>query len=230
VARADSETAGKNANDSRRAGLRSPGSDRDRRRSWTRRLRRTRRAIDCTNRLIDSSLRVIEASERIAAERPVRATSQLKLVAGWLAEAAEQLDSATLHLRATADRAAESPELAMDAPKKLVDASLGWINAAQELAELSDRFDDTFGWLVDSVKSGAIPIPPEEQTDDAGDPSPRLRLIPAPLLPPDWFGYQRYVTPCIPDRRQRSARLTVVEAARRIFRGRAPPFVSTCSP
>jgi hypothetical protein len=186
------------------------------------------RAIKRAFRLIDSSLRVIEASERFAAQRPVLATRQLQLVVGWLAEAASELECATRGLRSTVDHAALSPELALDAPRLLVDAAKDWMDAALQLAALSDRFDDTFGCLVDSVKSGAIPIPPEEQTDDAGDPVTTFRLIPVPLLPPDWFGYQRYVTPCIPDR-QRSVRVTVVEAARRISRGRAPPFVSTCS-
>jgi hypothetical protein len=120
------------------------------------------------------------------------------------------------------------PELALDAPRMLVDAAKEWMDAALQLAALSDRFDDTFAWLLDSVLSGAIPIPPEEQMAEDGKPVTALRLIPTPLLPPDWFGYQRYVTPCIPDR-QRSVRVTVVEAARTIFRGRAPPFLSTCS-
>jgi hypothetical protein len=227
VTGANSGTARKNANHSRRAGLRSCGSDRDRRRSWKRPFRRTVRAIKSTFRLIDSSLRVIEASERLATGRPVQATRQLQLVVGWLAEAASELECATRGLRSTLDHAALSPELALDAPRMLVDAAKDWMDAALQLAALSDRFDDTFGWLVDSVKSGAIPIPPEEQMSDDGKPVTTLRLTPARRLP-DWFGYQRYVTPCIPDR-QRSARVTVVEAVRRISRGRAPPSVSTCS-
>lgn len=219
----------KNANDSRRAGLRSRGSDRNRRRSWTRPFCRTMRAINRTVRLIDSARRVIEASERFAADRPVRATRQLQLVSSWLTEAAWELGRAARGLRATADQAEQTPELALDAPEKLVDATIGWSNAARELAALSDRFDDTFGWLVDSVTSGAIPIPVEEQTADAGKTATTLRLTATPRLPPNWFSYEKNDAPCIPVRRQRSVRLTVVEAARRIFRGRAPPLVSTCA-
>ena len=229
MANADSSPASrKSAKHSRRAGLRSCASDRDRRRSWTRPFRRTVRAIKRTFRLIDSSLRVIEASERLATGRPVLATRQLQLVVGWLAEAASELECATRGLRSTADHAALLPELALDAPRMLVDAAKDWMDAALQLAALSDRFDDTFAWLLDSVLSGAIPIPPEEQMPDDGKPVTALRLTPTRRLPPDWFGYQRYVTPCIPDRR-RSARLAVVEAVRRVSRGRAPPSVSTCS-
>ncbi|HEX7679463.1 MAG TPA: hypothetical protein VF713_15130, partial [Thermoanaerobaculia bacterium] len=88
---------------------------------------------------------------------------------------------------------------------------------------LTPRFDDTLYWLFDSVVSGAIPIPLEEQ---AAAVALFLRKS-APRVPPDLLSLRNRI-PCIPDR-QRSVRATVVEAARRIFRGRAPPFASTCS-
>jgi hypothetical protein len=220
---------GENANDSRRAGLRSCGSHRDPRRSWIRPFRRTRRAIERSRRLIDSSRRVTEASESFAAERPIRATRHLQLVSGWLAEAAAQLDSAAAGLRKTADRVAQSPELALDAPGKLIDSTGQWIEAAGQLAAFSERFFDTFAWLRDSVKDGFIPIPLVEQTADPGQAVTTFRLSAPPRLPPDWFLYESNDAPCIHVRRQRSVRLTVAEAARRIFRGRAPPLVSTCS-
>lgn len=219
----------RDANDSRRAGLRSCGSDHDRRRSWTRPFRRTRRAIECTLRLIHSSCRVIEAAERFAAGRPVRATRQLEIVSGLIGEAVEHLDRAARGLRQTADRVAQSPDVALDAPDKLVAATAQWIAAATQLAAFSERLNDTSTWLSDSVKSGAIPIPLQEQTADAGKPVTTFRLIAPPLLPPDWFSDEGNDVPRIPVRRRRSVCLTVVEAARRIFRGRAPPLVSTCS-
>jgi len=209
--------------------LRSCGSDRDRRRSWIRPFRHTRRAIELSLRLIDSSRRVVEASERFAAERPVRATRHLKLVSGWLTEATAQLCCAAAGLRKTSHRAAQAPELALDAPGKLIDATAQWIEAAGQLAAVSERLGGTSALLLDSVKGGAIPIPTEERTADAGKTVTTIRLTPPPLRLPDWLTGQSSDVPCIPVRRQRSVRLTVAEAARRIFRGRAPPFVSTCS-
>jgi len=221
--------SGKNANDSRRAGLRSCGSDRERRRSWIRPFRRTRRAIERSLRLIDSSRRVTEASERFASERPIQATRHLVLVLGWLDEAASQLDCAAAGLRKTADRAAQSPELALDAPEKLIVATGEWIEAAGQLAAFSERFSDTFARLCDSVKDGTIPIPLVEQTAHPEKSAVTFRLNAPPRLPSDWFPDESNDAPCIPVRRQRPDCSTVAEAARRVFRGRAPPLVSTCS-
>ena len=218
----------RNANDSRRAGLRSCGSDRDRRRSWTRPFRRTRRAIESSLHLISACRRVIEATESLAAERPIRAARRIALASGWLDRAMKQLDCAAAALRKTRDRAAQSPELALDAPAKLAAASVQWFKAARELDVFSARLERTSTWLFDSVMDGNIEIPVEEQGADAGKRVTTFRLIAPPILPPDWFPYESNDVPCIPAR-QRAACLTVVEAERRIFRGRAPPLVSTCS-
>ena len=230
VASAENRPASRrNANDSRRAGLRSCGSDRDRRRSWTRPFRRTRRAIESSLHLINACRRVIEATESLAAERPIRAARRIALASGWLDRAMKQLDCAAAALRKTRDRAAQSPELALDAPAKLAGAAAQWMKAARELDVFSARLEHTSTWLLDGVKSGSIPIPIEEQGADAGKSVTTFRLIAPPILPPDWFPYESNDVPCIPNRRQRSVCLTVAEAARRIFRGRAPPLVSTCS-
>lgn len=172
--------------------------------------------------------RAIEVVEKLAVERPIRAARHLGIASDLMAEADEQLDSAARGMRKMLDRAAESPDVALDAPGKLVDATVQWIRATAELTAFSERLDKISDWLLDSVLSGAIAIPVEEQTPDAGKPAIPFRLIPPPLLPPDWFSYERNHPPCIPVRR-RGIRLTIVEAARRITRGRAPPFVSTCS-
>ncbi len=229
VANAENRPASRrNANDSRRAGLRSRGSDRDRRRSWTRPFRRTRRAIESSLHLINACRRVIEATESLAAERPIRAARRIAVASGWLDRAMAQLDCAAAGLRKTRDRAAQSPDLALDAPAKLAEASVQWFKAARELDVFSARLERTSTWLFDSVMDGSIAIPVEEQGADAGKSVTTFRLIAPPILPPDWFPYESNDAPCIPPR-QRFACLTVVEAERRIFRGRAPPLVSTCS-
>ncbi len=139
-----------------------------------------------------------------------------------------QLHCATAALRKTRDRAAQSPELALDAPAKLAEVAVQWMKAAIELDTFSARLEHASAWLLDGVKSGSIPIPIEEQGVDPAKADTTIRLIPPPLLPPDWFPYENNDAPCIPAR-QRPVCLTVAEGARRICRGRAPPLVSTCS-
>jgi hypothetical protein len=224
VASADTgRNSEKNTSASPRAKPRSCGSDRDRRRSWMRPFRRSRRAIDRTFQLINSSRRVIEASERFAAERPVRASRELQRVVGWLADAAEKLDRARNGLRHTLDRAWQSPEVARDAPEKVIEASVCWVVAYEQLSALSSRFEDTLTWLADSVKSGAILIPLEEQTADARKAVIVLRRTGTPCIPPDLLARESSRIPCIPVRRKRPVCLTVAEAVRSIVRGRAPP-------
>jgi hypothetical protein len=150
------------------------------------------------------------------------------LVSDWLAEAASQLDCAAAGLRMTADRMAESPELAPQAPGQLIAATRQWIEAAGQLAAVSDRSGDTFAWLRDSVLDGTIPIPLVEQTAHPEKSVVTFRLVAPPLLPPDWFPEESSDVSRIPVRRPRFVCFTVAESARRVFRGRAPPLVSTC--
>ncbi|HXH94594.1 MAG TPA: hypothetical protein VNN25_23660, partial [Thermoanaerobaculia bacterium] len=185
---------------------------------------RSRRAIDRTFHLINSSLQVIEASERFAAEGPVRASRQLRRVGFWLSDAAGKLDRARAGLRDVLDRAEQFPKVALDAPEKVIEASLCWVVAYEQLAAISSRFEDTLTWLADSVESGAIAIPIEEQAADAGKAVIVLRRSGAPCIPPDLLARE---SNRIPFRRQRSICLTVAEAVRRIVRGRAPPSSQT---
>ena len=195
-----------------------------RRRAWTRPFRRTRRAIERSLQLIDSCGRVIEAAEQFAAVRPARIVREIERASGWMGEAMAQLDVAARALRKTTDRAAQSPDVALDAPAKLVVVTAQWVKAAERLAVSSERLGDTSAWLRDSVTSGAIPMIADPEKSVA-----TIKLTRAPLRPPDWFSYERYVAPCIPSRRRRPVRLALAEAARRVFRGRAPPSVPTCS-
>jgi len=216
---------GTNANDLRRAGVRSCGSRRERRQSWLRPFRRTRRAIDASFRLIDSCLRVIEAWEKSAEKRPLRATRELERVSGWLVETTALLESGMECLSETTDRIAQSPADAGDAPGLLIEATARWIDAASRLAALSNRLDDTFTGLVDYVKGGTGPLDLSELFEKPG---PAPRLITTLRLSVKVLSIESGRIFCIHFRRQRSARLTVADAPRRIFRGRAPPFVSTC--
>lgn len=197
--------------------------ERERRRAWMRPFRRTRRAIDSSLRLIKASTRVIENSKREASERPLRAAHHMSQAGVWLDKAVSNLAHAGSGLRITLDHAGKLPQLPYELLPMLHEAILLVHVAYERLAALTPRFDDTLAWLFDSVISGAIPIPFEEQ---AAAVAHFLRKS-APRTPPDLLSLRSRI-PCIPDR-QRSVRVTVVEAARRIFRGRAPPFASTCS-
>jgi len=214
------------ANHSRRTAARLCRSDRDRRRSLTLPFLRTRRSLNASFRLIDASRRVIDASERGAAGRPIRATRQLERVSGWLADASAQLERAGIGIRDTTDRAAQSPELAPEAPRWLTVATARLIDAAGQIAALSERLDDTFTGLVDYVKSGVAPLDLHELFEKDG-PAPRLITSRCHTLKVLSLESTRIFR--IHIRRRRSARLTIVEAPRRIFRGRAPPLVSACS-
>jgi hypothetical protein len=200
--------------------VRSSRADRHRRRSWTRPFRRTWRAIEASLRLTQTSRRVIEASERVAAERPLHAAGQLALVSTLVGRAMAQLECAAAGLRKTSDRVAESPELALDAPAKLMAAAVLWARAAVELDLYSAQFVETSARMLERTKELAA----------SGQLVPAtIELNAPPRLPRDWFPFEDDDTPCIPTRRQRSVPLTLAEAVRRISRGRAPPFVSTCS-
>jgi hypothetical protein len=194
--------------------------DRERRRAWTRPFRRTRRAIESTLNLTRTSRRVIEAAERFAAERPLHAASQLALATSLMIRAMAQLECAGASLGKTSDRVAELPELPLDAPEKLFAVTGQWIEAAVELQAFSAQFAETTARMLERAKqlaaTGQVVIT-------------TIPLNAPPRLPRDWFLYEENDAPCIPVRRQRPVRLAIAEAVRRISRGRAPPFVSTCS-
>lgn len=216
------------AKDSRRAALRRCAMRRERRRSWIRPFRRTRRAIDVTLRLIESSSRAIDACETFAGEHPLRATRQMEQVSAWIAEASEQLGRGAREWSATFDNIERAPVFAGDAPRLMIVAMAQWIDAAARLVTISNRLDDSFTSLMDYVNGGSAPLDLSELFRKPG-PAPRRIsfIVRRPSL--KFLSIENRRVFCIHVRRQRSARLTVAEAPRRIFRGRAPPFVSTCS-
>jgi hypothetical protein len=215
----------KNANDSRRAGLRSCELHRDPRKSLEGPILRTGRAIDASLRLMDSSRRVIDECERLALEHPILATHRLEWVSGLLSKAAELLGTGANGLNETTNRVALSPEQAGDAPERVIAAMQRWIAAAAQLAALSNRLEDTFAALIDYVKGGTAPLDLSEVFGKSG-PAPTF-ITNRPSVKVLSIESGRIF--CIHLRRLRSARLTVADAPRRIFRGRAPPLLSTCS-
>ena len=215
---------GRNANDSRGAGLRSHELHEDSR-SWERPIRHTVKVIDASLRLIDSSSRIIEDCERMAAEHPIIATHRLERVSGRLARVAGLLESGVDGLNETTERVALSPVEAGDAPEQVIAATQRWIDAAARLAALSNRLDETFAALVEYVNGGTAPLDLSEVFGKTG-PAPRF-ITARPSVKVLSLESGRIF--CIHLRRLRSARLTVADAPKRVFWGRAPPSVSTCS-
>jgi hypothetical protein len=200
-------------------------SRRERRESWIRPYRRLRRSIVESRRLIDSARRIIDRCEGSAAEHPFRANRQLQGVWGRLGRALARLDRGAEGMRQANDRIAQSPENAGDAPERMIEAITRWTGAAITITALMDQLDDNGAALLEYVKGAGACLDLDELFKSGG-PAPRLltrRTLPATLFS------ERSRVFCIHVRRKRSARLTVAEAPKRIFRGRAPPSVSTCS-
>jgi hypothetical protein len=187
-----------------------------------------RRATDVTLRLIESSRRAIDASELLVTEHPLRAGRQMDQVAGWLAEAGEQLGRGVKALSEANEQVARVPAYAGGAPRLLIVATVRWIDAAAKLAMLSDRLNNSSSALVDYVKGGTAPL---DLSELLPKPVPAPRRISFAVRRPSlkFLSVENRRVFCIHLRRQRSARVTVAEAPRRIVRGRAPPVVSTCS-
>ena len=123
------------------------------------------------------------------------------------------------------DRIALAPECAGGAPALMIHAIVQWIDATTTIVALLDQVDDDHAALLEYVK-GAGACLDFDELFKSGGPAPKLlirRTLPATLFS------ERSRVFCIHVRRKRAARLTVAEAPKRIFRGRAPPSVSTCS-
>ena len=129
-------------------------------------------------------------------------------------------------MNAANDCIALAPADAGGAPERMIGAIGDWIDAATQLAMLSNRLEDTSARLLAYIKVDTAPLDLEKLlSKDRPVRKPIVFRIPAPRV----LSIENNRIFCIHVRRQRSVRLTVAEAPRRICRGRAPPLVSTCS-
>jgi hypothetical protein len=206
--------------------VRSCGSGGNRQERWIRPFRRTHRAINSTLRLIALSRFLLNECEAFAGVRPRWAARQLRQVSGRLAEASARLRRGVECLSATHDRVAFAPADEVTARNRLIDAMGEWLHAESQIALLSDRLEDTSARLAAYVSAGiAPPLDLDEfLTKEGPVRKPIVFRLPSPRI----LSIENNRIFCIHIRRQRSARLTLAEAPRRIFRGRAPPPVSTC--
>ena len=217
----------RNAAQSRRAGVSSCVTERERRRFWGRPFHRTLRAINRSLRLIEASCRAVDAAERFAAERPLRAARNFELASDWLREITTHLSYAARGLSVMAGRIASSSSLPSSAPEELAAATSSWIDAVRKMESLSSRCDDSYIALLEAMAGGSLLFDLDELPGDQRVPAPRRIVI---HRPPERrsLGNSRCIR-FLHERRQRSARSRVAEDARRICRGRAPPFLATCT-
>jgi len=215
---------GKNAKTSRRGGVRSGGSRPKGRESWHRLFQRGRRNLRSAEGFIGMARRIIDVCETIALEHPIKAVHDMYRVTGLLIEAADRLDRLSKCIRETYDRIAEAPAYAGDAPARMIADLQAWIETGTKLALLGNRFDKSFGELIDYAQSGNAPLDMSELIKRRVHPVPVLARLPAPRV----LSIENDRIFRIHVRRQRPGRLTVAEAPKRVSRGRAPPPVSIC--
>ncbi len=216
---------GRNAKKSRRARVRSRGSRLKGRESWRRLFQRGRQNLRSAEGFIGMARRIIERCETIALEHPIRAVHDMYRVTGLLVEAADRLARFSKCIRETYDRIAEAPAYAGDAPARMIADLQRWIETGTELALLGNRFDKSFAELIEYAQSGNAPLDMSELLKRRVHPVPVMARHPSPRV----LSIENDRICCIHVRRQRSVRVTVAEAPRRVSRGRAPPLVSTCS-
>jgi hypothetical protein len=195
------------------------------RESWRRLFQRGRRNLRSAEGFIAMARQIIDVCETIALEHPIRAVHDMYHVTGLLVEAADRLARFSNCICETYDRITEAPAYAGDAPARMIADLQSWIETGTKLAVLGNRFDKSFAELIDYAQSGNAPLDMSELLKRRVHPVPVLARHPAPRV----LSIENDRICCIHVRRQRSLRVTVAEAPRRVTRGRAPPLVSTCS-
>jgi hypothetical protein len=216
---------GRNAKTSQRGGVRSGRSRLKGRESWHRLFQRGRRNLRSAEGFIGMARQIIERCETIALEHPIRAVHDMYRVTGLLADAADRLARFSKCISETYDRIAEAPAYAGDAPLRMIADLQSWIETGTKLAVLGNRFEKSFGELVDYAHSGYAPLDMSELIKRRVHPVPVLARHPAPKV----LSIENGRIFRIHVRRQRPSILAVAEAPKRVSRGRAPPPVSICS-
>ena len=178
-----------------------------------------RRATKAGLGWIGCSCVVIEEASRNGAHRPFYTTVQLLRASRWLGIAAARLERAGIRLQDTHQSLALAPEEGQGAPEMVFVATQQWIIATARLLAAQSQFDMLMAEVYPSAKNGVV------------DPRP---IVAAPR-PARMRWFLRYCPPLpsnririLLQRRRRPACTAPADAPRRVSRGRAPPFASTC--
>lgn len=103
-----------------------------------------------------------------------------------------------------------------NAPRRIVDATARWTDAASRLITVSNRLDTAFARLHTAVTGGVIRIEPVPSA------FPIQAIVPRPPA-----AREAGEAPVVIVEPRGEA--TAVAGAKRISRGRAPPFLPTCT-
>jgi hypothetical protein len=97
------------------------------------------------------------------------------------------------------------------------------------MAALGNRLDNASSMLLAAVTAGAVTFDLPRLNNDSRHTAATPRLITGCLLLDIRLPQESSCIRLMSMRRQRSRRVVFAEAARRVFRGRAPPAAATCS-
>jgi len=188
--------------------------------AWALCLHRAEQGIESSLRLIERSVRALQESERtVSWSRRLRAIYRLRLIPQWMGQAAERLDRSAQGLRETTLCVRADSACGTGIPERLTAATDRWIEAAGRLAWLSDEVEETFDRLQAEVEAAAAAADAWE----ASEARAAIRALAAEAIR-GFLGRRRVRLL----RHRRIRPLRTEDAIRRISRGRAPPFASTC--
>jgi hypothetical protein len=154
----------------------------------------------------------------------------LQRAASWLSEAERRVWGAANDLRDVADGAGYLPECDRETAGKLfVHATERWLYGTAQVAALYDRVDNASSRLLAAVTGSAVPFDLPGLDKDSGQKAAAPRLITGRLLLEIRLPKESGRIRLISIRRRRSRPVAFAEAARRVFRGRAPPHAAMCS-
>lgn len=196
---------------------------------WVRPLRRLHRALDYSSELLESTFRTVWIADDSAAERPLQTSRTLHRASYRLSAASAHLSNAARNLDAITEAALLEPERAAEVPQLLIEATLRWFSVAGDLALVSDELYGLHSNVYAGLKSGEIvPEPVEPPTHR------RRRIVVKPhiVFARDFLLHRRKRAldriASVPKRRRPAAPMAATDAPRQISRGRAPPPTSNC--
>jgi len=177
------------------------------------------------------SAAALDRAEHCRTSRLLPAARRLLRLPRQIGTAEALLARAVLRLRVTLELIDLEPDRAGGAREGLTRATSRWMQASAILLVLSERAGHTVVQLretLDTAAEDAFDDEADELSDD-GDrppvPQPYLNELLRRFLRRRHSRARERLRPL---RRRRSAPLRTTDAPRRVSRGRAPPFFSTC--
>ena len=176
---------------------------------WRRPLRRARRTIAATLGRLEETGRIIDATARFAEGRALETSRRLNLLNHLIGQAEAGLQRALRSVEQTTVLVAAHADRAGDAPALLLVTTALWLDAAMRLDHVSARAVETSSRLVREGRWTPVNASTVAPRVSSARPH-HVRRAPVVVIRRRWFIVA-----------------FSVELARKICRGRAPPFDST---